>query len=441
MQTPRHLATVLSTVSWIVACFFALNALHADEAVFPDGQRIEGDLGIDGQSRFVFQPFGQTRPLSLDRLDHVRFPSVRLPPVRAAAPYRVLMRGGQYLTGELLDLGSEKIQFRTAWSKRLAIPRAAVTAVSHAPGFVTIFVDEFENDLKSWRLTGSPVLTTRQHVSGERSLCVDGHGKAEYTVADSLTAGRAGIDFHDRARTKGFIWQLEAEFAGSVGWPTVRVRPDPRSDSYVAEVAGAVTAKSPPPRSEDWQRLNVEFSLDTLALSIDDEVLWSCRQLGAGGALRKVRLSCTRLPSNAVGDGEVFFDDFSLARAVPDLPHPKSESEQDELWLLSGDQLFGDIVDVSGGLIRLHASFGQKNLSWGEVRGIYFRQSGPQRRAPDRMRVRIWLRSGISFEPDVLDGIVRRLDKEHLVLSHEVLGELTIDRKRLHRLRLLAPDA
>ncbi len=100
--------------------------------------------------------------------------------------------------------------------------------------------------------------------------------------------------------------------------------------------------------------------------------------------------------------------------------------------------MFGDVADATGGKIRLRAGFGSRSISWGEVRGIYFRQSGTTRK-PDSKMVRIWLRSGIGFEPDVLEGVVRRLDKHRLVLSHEVLGELEIERKRLHRLKALAP--
>src|SRR5207245_2060825 len=101
----------------------------------------------------------------------VRFSAVRLSPAHVAAPYRVLLRSGEYWTGELVGFDADKVQLRTAWSKLLSIPRSAVAAVSHAPGFVTIFVDDFEKDLKSWRLTGAPALTTRQQVSGRRSLC------------------------------------------------------------------------------------------------------------------------------------------------------------------------------------------------------------------------------------------------------------------------------
>ena len=71
------------------------------------------------------------------------------------------------------------------------------------------------------------------------------------------------------------------------------------------------------------------------------------------------------------------------------------------------------------------------------MRGIYFRQSSVPDRKPNNRQVRVWLRPGIGFDPDVLDGTIRRLDKDHIVLTHDVLGELQIDRKRLHRIRVM----
>ncbi len=289
MQNRSHLAAVFS----ILAALLSIGLVHADEGVLPGGQRLEGELRTDGQGRLLFQPRGQKPSLPLSQLDHVRFPSVRLPPARAAAPYRVLLRGGQHLTGELVGLNSDKVQLRTAWSDTLSIPRAAVVAVNHAPGFVTVFVDDFEKELNSWRLAGTPALTTRQHVSGQRSLCFNGQGQAEFTISEPLSAGRAGINFHDRVQAKGLSWQFEAEFADSVGWPTVHVRSDPQAGRYWGELSGPVAAKSHLPRQEGWQRLTMEFNSDTLVLSIDDAILLSCRQPAAGGSLRKVRLSCT----------------------------------------------------------------------------------------------------------------------------------------------------
>jgi hypothetical protein len=436
-RTLKTCATATALLS-----LFALGITRADEAVLPNGERVQGELSSDDQGRLLFRRHGQESPVLLDKIDHIRFPSSRLSPLRAPAPSRILLRGDEHVTGELLGLDSDRVQLRTAWKERISIPRAAVSAVRHAAGFVTVFVDDFEKDLKSWQLTGMPALTTQEHASGRRSLCLnDPDQAAEYTLPTPLAAGRAGINFRDRTQAGSLRWQVEAEFAGSAGWPVVRVGLDPQASDYAGEIAGSTAAGSRLARKDGWQRLDIEFSRDMLLLSIDDMILLSCRQPGSGGALRKVRLSCGK-PTRGTGErGEVFFDDFALAKAVPELPHPKGDPDQDEIWLLSGDQLFGYVVDATGGTIQLRGSFGPWSISWGEVRGIYFRRSGPRSRKPQNNTVRIWLRPGIGFESDVLEGTVRRLDAHRLILGHEFLGDLEIDRKRLLRLRMVATES
>jgi hypothetical protein len=435
MGTASHLASARTAAPFLMVALFSLTVIRADEAVLLNGQRVEGRLPADEQGRLVFQPVGSEALLLPDRIDHIRFPATRVLPLRAGAPFRILLHGGQHITGELLGLTSDKLELRTAWRERITIPRADLAAVSHLPGFVTLFVDDFENDLKSWRLTGTPALTARQHTSGRQGLCFNSPGQqAEYTLAQSLTTGRVGINFHDAARPAGLAWQIETEFAGSVAWPAVRVVSDPRAGNYTAEVSGAPTTKVRLPQSGGWQRLEIEFSPDTLVVYVDDDVLLSCGRPGAGGALRKVRLSCRAVHSGIGESGEVFFDDFAVAQTVPDLPHPKGDPDQDEVWFVSGDQLFGTIADATVQGVHLQGAFGSRTLRWSDVRGIYFKQSSAAKKLESK-NVRIWLHPGIGFEPDVLEGTIRRLDKDHLVLHHDVLGELQIDRKRLHRIR------
>jgi hypothetical protein len=184
----------------------------------------------------------------------------------------------------------------------------------------------------------------------------------------------------------------------------------------------------------------MEFAPARLVLAIDENILWSCRPSGLGGTLRKVRLSCTGSASTERGGASVCFDDFSVAQAVPDLPHPKGDPKQDELWLLGGDQLFGNVARATGSMIQLRDAFGPRSLSWSEVRGIYFRQQAAPPRTAGAKLVRVWLRPGSGLEPDVLNGTVQRLDAQRLVLDYEFLGRVEIDRKRLHRMKALADE-
>jgi hypothetical protein len=425
------------TLASLVASLFLLGAARGDEAVLPNGKRLQGELSSAGGGRLLFHCLGRQTVLPLDQLHHVNFPPRHSPPLRAAAPYRVVLRDDQRLTGELLDLDKDKVKLRTASCGTIVLPRAAVGAVTQLPGFVTVFLDDLEREPKSWRLKGAAALSTAEHFSGRHSLCLAGPGQAEYTLPAPLAAGRAGISFYNDAQAGGSAWQIGAEFTGSAAWPLVRARLDPLAGSFTAEVSGAAAAKGRLPGKGGWQRLDIEFDRDRLVLAIDDDILLACRQPASGGALRKVRLSCTGSRAGTRPGGGVYFDDFSLAKAVPLRKHPQGDPEQDEIWLVSGDQLFGNVIDAKSNEIHLRALFGPRTIPWGDARGIYFRLHDLPTRKPDRNGVRIWLNPGTGFEPDILEGSVLLLDPHRLVLRHEVLGELQIDRKRLKRLQAL----
>src|SRR5262249_40040702 len=214
----------------------------------------------------------------------------------------------------------------------------------------------------------------REQTSGERSLCLYAPGQqAEYVLPIPLTAGRAGINFRGRSEPTGSAWQWEAEFVGSTGWAMVRVGVALHTRSYEAEVSGAAGTGARLPRKDGWQRLEMTFDRDRLALSIDDDILWSARQPGAGGALCRGRLRCAASPPHKRADAKTYFDAFSLAQPLPWLPHPKGDPEQDELWLLSGDQVFGKLTRATAHGIQLQGAFGPRIVRWGDVRGIYFR--------------------------------------------------------------------
>src|SRR5262249_26959890 len=146
--------------------------LRADELILQGGKRLPGTLELDGKGRLRFAPTGQAVPSSLTGLD-IRLTPASLPTRLAATAHRVILPHDQHLTGELLHLNEKELTLRTAWSDRLSIPRSAVVAVTHLPGWVTFLDEDFEGDLKAWKLTGSPTRSDREQTSGKRSLLLD----------------------------------------------------------------------------------------------------------------------------------------------------------------------------------------------------------------------------------------------------------------------------
>src|SRR5262245_8911213 len=109
---------------------------RADEVTLTGGKQLQGSLELDGKGRLRFVSPGQPTPPSLAGLD-VRLTPAAPRSLRAATIHRITLPGSQQLTGELLGLNDKELKLRTGWSDPLSIPRQAVVAVTHPPGWVT----------------------------------------------------------------------------------------------------------------------------------------------------------------------------------------------------------------------------------------------------------------------------------------------------------------
>jgi hypothetical protein len=164
-------------------------------------------------------------------------------------------------------------------------------------------------------------------------------------------------------------------------------------------------------------------------------VLWYSRETGPGGPLREVRLAC--VAGKGAVRGAVAFDEFTLTRAVDVLPRPTDAPAQDEAWLASGDEVFGRLTRLDRRGIALEGRFGKRSYSWAEARGAFVQRTGTPPATTAGAHVRVWLRPAAGNEPDELEGVLRAFDERQLTLRHPALGDLTIGRERLLRLRPL----
>ncbi len=408
----------------------ALPATRADEITLADGRRLPGTLTLDANGRLrVSAADGSVIPAH--RVRHVRPDSHRPAPFRAGVVHQVLLPGEQRLSGELLSLDGQELRLLTPWRDRLAVPRAVLRGVMSLPGRLLICDDDFENGLKAWKLTGTPRLTDGLYTSGSHGLLLDAPGQsAAYALAAPLPAGGVAVNFHVPEALAGARWQVEADFGRSL-----RVTVADEAGDYAVEASaprdeGAAVARSP-----GWHRLAVEFAAETLLVTMDDAVLWYSRGKGPGGPLREVRLAC--VADKGTTRGAVAFDEFTVTRAVERLRRPPDTSAQDEIWLASGDQLFGRLTRLDRHGLDLEARFGKRSYSWAEVRGAFPKGPVAPPATTEGAHVRVRLRPAAGDEPDELEGVLRALDERRLVLRHPALGELDIDRARLLRVEPL----
>jgi hypothetical protein len=408
--------------------------LTADEAILPDGKRLNGTVRFPADGRLHF--ISNKRDLRFDELHEIRLPVADLSPLSTSTVHCLMLRDGQRLTGELLGLDDTNARLATTWAtKPLSVPRARITAITHLPGQVTIFDDDFEAESKAWQLTGKPILSDKEKTSGKRSLLLDAPGQsAELSVTSQPTAGRASINFLDPGPTPAARWVVEAEFAAAERPGLVQVAVVGSGDRYAVQVPGEGAVKVDRVRKPGWHRLEIGFSADRLGILVDDRILWETDKHGPGGPLRTLRLKC--MADKERGEsGRVWFDDCSIAQAVSSLRRPDGDLSQDEVWLVAGDQVFGKVARADRRAIELEGRFGKKSIPWYEARGTYLRLEAAPPRSTDGEHVRLWVRPGAGSELDQLEGAIKSLDGRRLILDSPALGEVAIELGRLRQIR------
>jgi hypothetical protein len=413
------------------------------ETTLSDGKRLLGEVRLSDDGRLRFETGKQSYRLA--DLIRVRFAPAPISLIRPARLHRVTLTDDQHLTGELLALDAAQLHLRTSWAGTVRIPREAVRGLSHLPGWVPVFVEDFEGELKAWKLAGAAALSERQQTSGKRSLMLSAGGQAaEYPLATPLEAAEVRVNFHDPGETAGASWFFEAEFENGKRSQWVRVLLAGEA-AYRAEVAGT-SAKVRQPRSAGWHHLALEGVRGSVIVSVDDAVLWpdpAPAKVGEPlpsvvlGRLRRLRLACVNQLGGAARRGAVHLDDLSLARPLADSPRRLVDPTQDELQLAEGDQLFGRVVRADPRTIELCGRFGSRELRWEEVRGLHLQRQVRPPQTTEGEHVRVAVRTGFDRQPDELTGVVRVLDDRRLLLVHPVLGELPVERGRLQQLHWL----
>jgi hypothetical protein len=314
----------------------------------------------------------------------------------------------------------------------VSVPRSAALALTHLPGWRPIFQDTFSGKITGWTLKGAPSIG-----SGTAVLKKPGQALL-HAPASPLLAGRISVNCRPEGRPAGALWQLEALF--SVKGADRRVGVTVAGTGALTVDAGGLEGTAQRVEQTDgWQRLAINFTTESLRVTCDDNVLWFTLDRGPGGPLRQVRLVCVDEARPAPVHGSVELADFVLERAVNEHRRPPGDPGQDELWLAGGDQVFGVVTRADEKGVELKARFGVRRFAWSELRGWFLARGKPSREPAGRgPSVRLWLRSGMRREQDVIEGVLTGLDARQLTLRHPLLGDLAIPRAVVVRLRPLS---
>ncbi len=184
----------------------------------------------------------------------------------------------------------------------------------------------------------------------------------------------------------------------------------------------------------------LQFSPRSLRLTIDDNLLWYDTETRPGGPLRRVELAC-RAEKDAKIKGAAVWSEFAVTRAVDEMPHPVGDLTQDELWLATGDQLFGTITRADRQAVEFQSQARKRSIPWSDLRGCFFRKASIPPLTTTGEHVRVVLPSTLSKTPDLLDAVLVKLDDTRVLLRPIQFGEIAINRLHIQELKRLFKGA
>jgi hypothetical protein len=424
---PRFSATLL--VVWLAQL---AEPARADEALLVEGRRTSGVLTFTDKGHLAFTPKAKSDPLSWPAIQHVEFTCAATYSEMLSGVRRVQLPDDQSLTGQFLGWSKDGARLHPGGSEALLIPAPWIACVRHPPGWIPVFEDDFRNGLDAWKLKGKPTPT-----STKQGLILRTEQAIEWTRSTPLETGKLGVDLTLGEKAGDGRWVIELEFHRESRARTVQFVLSIKDRRGRAETNLEDARDSSLPCKPGPHRALIEFAPNRGMITLDDAVLWNDGLRGFDGTLHAIRLTCAEGDAKDSTDVSIVFRGLSLARKVVEPRHPGGTSDLDEIWLPSGDQLFGRLVAMDRGSLEVETRERRTKLPWTEVLGFYPRLDTQPPRTLQGEWARVWLRTGTPNVYDELEGVVTRLDDKRLELRHSALGELALDRIRLHRLRRL----
>ena len=242
----------------------------------------------------------------------------------------------------------------------------------------------------------------------------------------------------------GQRWTLELTFRGPNGPATMRILLGWAEESMAVESPdGPTLPVQRLARSPGWHRLSLRFGPEQTEIAVDGKEL--AHGKSPSGPLDAVRIatsmtgsSPTPPPPGLAG----YLGEIQIVRFAEPPTSLEIDPTQDEVRLVVGDQLYGQIRQADHERVAIETADKLVRLDWSEVAGIYFRRI-PAAAAPvDGPLARLEWRT-MPGEPhqgrdlDHAEGAITAISDTAVTLATPYAGTLTIPRDRLARMRVL----
>lgn len=409
-----------------------------------DGREVRGKIDMSADGRFQFVPSEGGKPLPLERVGHVAFDAAENDLSEPPPPFHVLLGATGRLSGMLRSISPKAITLEAAKTRlTVGIDRGGVRAIVQRPGEVQMFREDFDAiDEKRWSLVGEPEIVDTPERPGTHSLKLLARGAAvTYRLPESLGSGRFEIVYYDNGKTvSGQRWFVDLTFRGPMGLEPIQTLLGWDDETLaVLSRGGPALAVQPLRRREGWHRLSVRFAPGRTDLSVDGDEL--AHGDGPGGPLVEIRLATETLPrAEAAPDLAVLLDDVRLVRFTEPSGRMEIDPTQDEARLITGDQLFGDLVSGDRERFLFEIDGSPVSLNWSEVAGVFLKRTIQPSALLSGLWVRLEWRIAGGDDPserDQVEGVLKKASASTLSIDVPYVGVVEVPRDQVVRLDVL----
>jgi len=411
--------------------------------------RLEGALLADLGSGLKFLPRGgePQRPLALEAGSVLSFQGTEPLAVSIPPLYRVQVGASARISGMLHAVSDKAVSLSVPWqAAEIVVTRPGVQAVLQRPGEARLFADRFDRISDSrWFVSGKPELLDNSQASnrGRRVRLPAGESSLQHRLAEPLVSGRVELSLFDEGKvTAGQRWTLDLTFRGSTGPATLRILLGWAEESLAVESPeGPALAVQRLARSPGWHRLTLRFGPEQTEIAVDGKEL--AHGKSPSGPLDAIRIATSATGSSPAPPGLAgYLGEIQIVRFAEPPTSLEIDPTQDEVRLVVGDQLYGQIRQADHEHVVIEIDGKPVTLDWSEVAGIYFRRV-PAAAAPvEGALARLEWRA-VPGEPnegrdlDHAEGAITAISDSGITLATPYAGTLTIPRDRLARLRVL----
>ena len=266
----------------------------------------------------------------------------------------------------------------------------------------------------------------------------------QHRLAEPLVSGRVELSFFDEGKVAaGQRWTLDLTFRGPTGPATLRILLGWAEESLAVE--------SPDGPALAVQRLARVSRLAPSDPPVRPRADRDCRgrqrtrprQVSLGAARR--RTDCNRPPQVRARHPPGlagYLGEIQIVRFAEPPTSLEIDPTQDEVRLVVGDQLYGQIRQADHEHVVIEIDGKPVTLDWSEVAGIYFRRVPVAASPVEGALARLEWRT-MPGEPnegrdlDHAEGAITAISDSAITLATPYAGTLTIPRDRLARLRVL----